>query len=197
MINKIISTICLTSASLLFFACTEEYKNRDFVGESFPEVNGIALDEKRWQLPQAWSGQQTLALLGYVQDSQFDIDRWLIGLDMRSVNVKVYELPTIKGMIPRMISERINEGMRSGIPDELWGGVITLYSDGDRLQRFTGNERPRNARVILVDDRGIVRFFTDRGFSVPSLNKLISTLQSTEKSTEKNSDKQPLNKSAP
>ena len=164
-------------------------------------MNGIALDEKRWQLPQAWSSQQTLALLGYVQDSQFDIDRWLIGLDMRSVNIKVYELPTIKGMIPRMISDRINEGMRSGIPDELWGGVITLYSDGDRLQRFTGNERPRNARVILVDDRGIVRFFTDRGFSVPGLNKLISTLQNTEKRSEKRSEKstkkQPLNKSDP
>ena len=115
-------------------------------------------------------------------NSQFDIDRWLIGLDMRSAKSKIYEIPTIKGMIPRMISARINEGMRSGIPSQLWGGVITVYKDGERIQRFTGNQQPRNARVLLTDREGRIRFFTDEGFSVPGLNRLLKALNELQSS---------------
>ena len=134
---------------------------------------GNTLCGKLWQIPKALVGTPNLLLLGYEQESQFDIDRWLIALDMRKVQIKLYEVPTIKGWIPRMISGRINEGMRSGIPKELWGAVITVYEDGERLQRFTGNVNPRNARIALLDKQGQVRFFHDQGFSVPSLNRLI------------------------
>ena len=75
-------------------------------------------------------------------------------------------------MFPRMFKTQIDEGMRSGIPRELWQGVITVYKDGDRVQSFTGNENPNNARVVLLDSLGKVIFFYDRGFSVAALNAL-------------------------
>ena len=71
-------------------------------------------------MPEHFKGKQTLLLIGYVQDSQFDIDRWLIGLDMTKTKVDVYELPTIAGMAPRMFQTFIDNGMRRGIPKELW-----------------------------------------------------------------------------
>ena len=154
-------------------SCSEEFQNINPVGKFFPNIQGNALDGKLWQLPKALAGQPSLLLLGYQQESQFDIDRWLIALDMRKVQVKLYEVPTIKGWVPRLISGRINEGMRSGIPKELWGAVITVYKDGERLQKFTGNINPRNARIILLGPQGQVRFFSDKGFAVPSLNQLI------------------------
>jgi hypothetical protein len=69
-----------------------------------------------------------------------------------------------------MFKPFINNGMRAGIPKELWKGVITLYKDGEAMQNFTGNESANNARVMLVNNKGIVEYFYDRGFSVSALN---------------------------
>jgi hypothetical protein len=117
-------------------------------------------------------GSNVVLLLGYEQDSQFDIDRWLIGLDMTETKIKAYEIPTIQGLLPRMFQSAIDDGMRKGIPKELWGGVITIYGDGAKVQKFTGNENPNNARVLLLDQMGKVVYFHDRGFSVQALNEL-------------------------
>lgn len=136
------------------------------------EASGESLEGDVVVMPQDFAGQQTLLLFGYVQDSQFDIDRWLIGLDMTQTQVAVYEIPTIKGMLPRMFKTFIDGGMRKGIPKELWKGVVTVYADGDKLQQYTGNQNPNNARVMLLDANGKVLYFYDRGFSVDALNAL-------------------------
>ena len=78
-----------------------------------------------------------------------------------------------------MFKTRIDSGMRSGIPKELWGGVITIYEDGAQVQKFTGNENPNTARVMLLDEDGRVAYFHDRGFSVPALNALRQCLVDT------------------
>lgn len=172
-----LSLLLVTTYLISTVGCSEPFKNRTPLGEAFPAISGEALDQKVWQLPSEWRGEPTVAILGYVQDAQFDIDRWLIGLDMTQTQVKVYEVPTVKGLIPRMIKGKINQGMRSGIPKPIWSAVITVYEDGERVQRFTGNERPRNARVLLLDSQGVIRFFTDEGFSVGGLNELRASLK--------------------
>ena len=68
------SSIWLAVISLgvaLSVSCSEPLKNRVPLGERFPEVTGEALDKRMWRIPQEWAGEPTLALLGYVQDSQF------------------------------------------------------------------------------------------------------------------------------
>lgn len=157
---------------LIIVGCATTYSNRNPVGKMFPDVGGQTLEENEVRLPEFFKGSKVILLLGYKMDSQFDIDRWLIGLDMTKTDAKVYEIPTIQGLFPRMFQTFIDEGMRSGIPKELWGGVITIYADGDRLQEFTGNENPNNARAILLDENGKILYFHDRGFSVQELNEL-------------------------
>ena len=161
----------------LCWSCSSPYPNQLPLKKTFPTVTGNSLSGKAWAMPKDFSGPQTLLILGYKQDSQFDIDRWLIGLDMKGAKVPTYEIPTIKGLFPRMFATKIDEGMRRGIPKELWKGVITVYKDGDTLQRFTGNTNPNNARVILLDNEGIIQFFYDGGFSVTALNQLIENLK--------------------
>lgn len=163
--------------TLLMFGCSATYVNRNPVGEMFPPVEGQALTKETLTLPDYFNGSNVALLLGYKQDSQFDIDRWLIGLDMSKTEVTVYEIPTIQGLFPRMFSTTIDNGMRSGIPKELWGGVITIYKGGAEVQEFTGNENPNNARVMLLDKNGRVIYFHDRGFSVPALNELREILK--------------------
>lgn len=164
-----LSTLLLT---LLLASCSQTYLNQQPLGQTFPSVMGEALDKNTYQLPEYFANRNVVLLLGYKQDSQFDIDRWLIGLDMTGTQADVYELPTIQGWLPRQLKGTINEGMRKGIPEELWNIVITVYQDGAELQKFTGNENPNNARVMLLDKTGQIRFFYDKGFSVSALKQL-------------------------
>ena len=159
--------ICLV---VLSAACSSKYPNKNVVGQQFPAVTGKNLEQATVSVPEAFGNQLTLLLLGYKQNSQFDIDRWLIGLDMTDTKIGVYELPTMQGMFPRMFSTMIDNGMRAGIPKPLWKGVITIYKDGNSIQAFTGNTNPNNARVALIDGNGIVQYFYDQGFSVAALN---------------------------
>lgn len=152
--------------------CSTKYTNQSVTGKAFPAVTGQTLEENTVNIPADFNKEVTLLLVGYKQNSQFDIDRWLIGLDMTETKVDVYELPTIQGLFPKMFSTFIDNGMRAGIPKPLWKGVITVYEDGDKVQAFTGNENPNNTRVLLLDKNGIIVYFYDEGFSVAALNEL-------------------------
>jgi hypothetical protein len=161
---------------LMFNACATTYPNRLPLGEAFPEVSGQSLAGEEKDIPAVFSGDTVILLIAYKMDSQFDVDRWLIGLDMHAVENKVYELPTIQGLFPRMFQTTIYNGMRKGIPKELWGGVITIYADGARVQEFTGNENPNNTRVIVLNEQGQIIYYHDRGFSVLALKELLRVL---------------------
>ncbi|MDJ0832970.1 MAG: hypothetical protein QNJ69_05570 [Gammaproteobacteria bacterium] len=165
---RIILCLCL----IFLTACSTQYPNQQLVGKQFPSITGQSLEQQELRIPEDFTGQNILFLIGYKQDSQFDIDRWLIGLDMTQTRIQAIELPTIQGMFPRMFKTQIDNGMRSGIPKELWKGVITVYRDGARVQEFTGNQNPNNARVVLLDGQGKIIYFYDRGFSVDALNDL-------------------------
>ena len=158
--------------SFVLSACSTTYQNQDIGGKTLPTMQGESLAQEVVQIPTDFSEPVTLLLVGYKQNAQFDIDRWLIGLDMTETEVPAYELPAIQGMLPRMFETQINNGMRKGIPKALWKGVITLYEDGEALQAFTGNENPNNTRVILINAQGKILYFYDSGFSVSALNAL-------------------------
>ncbi len=168
--------ILMSVVVLLLSACSTTYPNQQVTGQVFPSVSGESLAQTAMNFPEGVSVQVTLLLIGYKQDSQFDIDRWLIGLDMTQTQVAVYELPTIQGMFPRMFSTLIDNGMRAGIPKPLWKGVVTIYEDGEQVQAFTGNENPNNTRVILLNAEGKIIYFYDQGFSVAALNELRAKL---------------------
>ncbi|MGI2039250.1 hypothetical protein ACRN9Z_14415 [Shewanella frigidimarina] len=163
-------------AVVLLSACSTSYPNQAITGQDFPSVTGQTLEKESMAFPDDLQGKMSLLLIGYKQDSQFDIDRWLIGLDMTQTQVAVYEVPTIQGLFPRMFSPLINNGMRAGIPKPLWKGVVTIYKDGDQVQAFTGNENPNNTRVVLLNEQGKVIYFYDQGFSVDALNQLRALL---------------------
>lgn len=156
--------------------CTTQYANQTLTGQQFPSVSGESLEQNLVNIPEDFNGKTTLLLIGYKQNSQFDIDRWLIGLDMTNTEVDVYEIPTIQGLFPRMFSTVIDNGMRAGIPKSLWKGVITVYKDGEKVQKYTGNKNPNNARVVLLNEQGIVMYMYDNGFSVEALNQVRSLL---------------------
>jgi hypothetical protein len=161
-------------------SCQSSIPNRDVLGEGFPAVAGESLAGERIQLP-ARSGTSVL-LVGYAQDAQFDADRWIYGLLQAQLAARIVELPTIPGLFPRMASGWIDSGMRSGIPNEDWSSVVTVYGSAAKtIVDFTGNEKPRNIRVLLLDSEGRVRWFHDRGFSAAKLLELDGAIRALPK----------------
>ncbi|MDG2143406.1 MAG: hypothetical protein P8N31_07615, partial [Planctomycetota bacterium] len=98
---------------------------------------------------------------------------WLIGLLQATPTAMILEVPAVNGLFPSLIADTIDSGMRSGIPKEDWSSVVTIYGDSaSEIVEFTGNENPRNVRVVLLDSNGTVRWFHDRGFSAGKLLEL-------------------------
>lgn len=172
------STLPLLLLVLLLTACSSASPRRDPTGEMFPAVTGTSLQGHEVELPEAFAGAPVILLVGYLQETQFDIDRWLMGLLMADAPVPFYELPTIPGLAPTAISGWIDEGMRSGIPEEDWGAVVTCYgSDAEPIAELTGTDGGRNARVLLLDADGRVVWFHDRGFSARLALELVETAE--------------------
>jgi hypothetical protein len=158
-------------------SCSTTWPRRDPSGEVLPQVTGTSLADQPVTLPDVAAGEPLLLLIGYVQDAQFDLDRWLLGLDQLGWKTRTFEVPTLPGMLPRMFGNFIDEGMRGGIPEEDWAAVVTVYAEADKLAAFTGNEATRNGRILLLDGDGKVVFYHDRGYSVGSLKALVEARQ--------------------
>jgi len=153
------------------------------VGQVFPSVHGKSLAGKSITIPDDFHGGPAIIIIGYKERSQFDIDRWLLGLSTKKLDIPIYEVPSIVGFFPGLMSNGIDDGMRSGIPEEDWSQVVTIYEDADKIAKFTGNTNGRIGRVVLLDAEGKVSFFHDRGFSVGALGRLDNTLSGLDRNS--------------
>jgi hypothetical protein len=177
--NTILCSMTAMILVALFAGCGSAIPNRNVVSEVFPSVKGKNLDGVEKSLPDEFRGKKVILILGYEQNTQFDIDRWGIGFFTADLALPpVFEIPTIPGLIPSLFKESINSGMRSGIPKESWKDVITVYgSDGGMLTKWTGTEVARNCRVILLDENGKVLWMHDKGYGLPPLKSLLDLLK--------------------
>ena len=145
--------------------CTTALVNRDPTGETFPRVMGQSLEKQSIEMPTAFAGQPAVLLIGYQQATQFDIDRWMMGLMQAGINARMVEIPTIPGLLPSFTSRWIDDGMRSGIPREAWGTVVTLYgADAKPVAALTGTQQARLTRVIVLDAKGTIIWFDAKGY---------------------------------
>ena len=164
-------------APIVLASCQSPVPRRDPTGEMFPAVMGESLAGESIALPGSLAGSPALLLVGYKQNSQFDIDRWLLGVHQAGLKVQLLEVPTLPGLAARMASGFIDNGMRSGIPKEDWSSVVCVYGDAKKIVEFTGNENPMPGRLVLLDGDGRVVFFHDRGYSVGTLQKVQEKLE--------------------
>jgi hypothetical protein len=163
----------LLPLALLLAGCSSPLTNRDPVGEPFPSVRGESLEGTALELPEELAGAPAVLIVGYLQDAQFDADRWLFGLLQSETTLRILEVPAVRGWVPRLISGKIDQGMRDGIPPEDWASVVTVYGDADKVAQFTGTELGNNVRVFLLDSSGRVVWFHDRGYSAGVLLEML------------------------
>lgn len=175
--NIYVFVICL-----FIFGCSATISTpTDIKGKAFPQVKGQSLDKQIITIPDHYSGKDTVLLIGYEQKTQFDIDRWILGLLQAEVPVQIVEIPTIAGMMPQMVQSFINNGMRSGIPKEDWASVVTVYEDAPKIINAIGNERPQSAQVVLLNKNGEIVWSTNRGYSAGQVLELKKVVEKTGK----------------
>lgn len=75
--KRVIGIIALIS--LLSGCASYDYPSKVELGSPMITASGESLAGDPYVIPEAFSGQNTLLILGYIHKSQFDIDRWLIG----------------------------------------------------------------------------------------------------------------------
>ena len=171
---RILSLVAISVALVALAACSTSVPNRNPVGEPFPTVSGESLDGEAVTLPDALAGQPAVLLIGYKQETQFDIDRWLLGFAQTGLKAPILEVPTIPSLGASLASGFIDDGMRAGIPKEDWGIVVTLYGGAAKpVVALTGNENGNNARVMVLDAEGTVAWFHDRGYSTSKVLELV------------------------
>lgn len=189
----------MASAALLALALASTQScssvpRRDPTGERFPTVTGEALSGEEVTLPDDLLGSPAILMVGYTQDTQFDLDRWLTGLVLAKRagqfpdDLEVREVPTIANLFARMFGNAIDEGMRGGIPKEDWSAVVTVYGDGNSIVEFTGDEGGNNGRILLLDREGTVVWFHDRGFSAGKFSELLDALDAIDAPSTSDSD---------
>lgn len=141
-------------------------------GNVIPQFTGESLKKVSVTIPDELPDGLTVLLIAFTQDTQFDVDRWILGISQIGTPVSIFEIPTIAGLVPGMIANRINAGMRRGIPTEDWESVITVYDDAEKLQSFTGKDGRDVTRVALVKRSGEVLWFSDKGYSARLVQEL-------------------------
>tara|TARA_R110002072_G_scaffold10569_34_gene49267 strand:+ start:687 stop:1262 length:576 start_codon:yes stop_codon:yes gene_type:complete len=174
--------VAVTIAAFSFTSCNSTIPRRDPMGETFPAVQGESLEGQEVKLPDHVLGAPAVLLIGYKQNTQFDLDRWILGLMQAQTSVRILEIPTIPGLVPGMIAGTIDDGMRSGIPLEDWAAVVTLYGENaTRVSKWTGTEDGLNGRIVLLNAAGEVVWFHDRGYSAAHLLALDAFVRQLER----------------
>ncbi len=183
--RRSIRGMCLLLATLCLSACGATFPNRVPVGEHFPSVRGTSLTGRSHRVPDDFAGTPLLLFVGYEQKTQFDIDRWTLGVRQLKTPVRIVELPILLGFFPNLFSKQIDQSMRDGIPRQDWSSVVTVYEGGEIVQIFTGNENKNIARVLLLDVEGQVVWFSHDGYSATQMTALDEVVRALRRSLRK------------
>ena len=129
-------------------------------GEPMPALKGEFLTGRQAQLPDAASGRVAFVAIGFTYDSRFAVEAW-VGRFRQDFGdnpeAKFYEVPMIGGLA-RLGKWFIDSGMRKGTPRQDQENVVTVYGGTDLWKQRLGFHSPDAAYLLLLDQRGVVRW---------------------------------------
>lgn len=147
-------------------------------GQPLPPLQGEFLTGRKAVLPAAASGRVALVALGFTYDSRFAVEAWVnrfrkdFGANPR---LTFFEVPMIAGLA-RLGKWFIDGGMRRGTPRQDRENVITVYGGADPWKQRLDFQAPDAAYLILLDQRGIVRWRHSGSFDEPAYQALTNQL---------------------
>jgi ATPase complex subunit ATP10 len=152
------------------------------IGKRFPEVRAKSLAKFPVSIPEAAKNHITLIVVAFRQESQSQLDSWLVPFTEKygtREGFTFFEIPMISSgyKIMRFV---IDGGMRSGIPKNKHNHVVTMYGDTKRYKNELGLET-RYGYAFLLDKEGVIQW-QGRGTSTPeSLKELFELAEKLDK----------------
>ena len=152
------------------------------VGQVLPGLEGEFLTGRKVALPSASSGKVALVMLGFTYQSRVPVEAWggwFRNITGRDPGVTSFEVPMIGGLA-KLGKWFIDSGMRKGTPAELHEHVITVYSGSGDWKRRMGvsSANENDAFLILIDQKGIVRWLHHGAFDAARADDLMRVLRS-------------------
>jgi hypothetical protein len=66
--------------------------------------------------------------------------------------------------------------MRSGVPQDKWPSVVTLYEDAAKLRDFIGDNGRNLTHLVVLSSDGTVVWFNPNGYSEEAASELLGLL---------------------
>lgn len=147
---------------------------------TFPNVKGKNLHGDVVPFPEAFAAKAYhLCLIAFVRQQQNDVDTWLPKLEAlvaEREDLEFMELPTISRMNAFM-RWFIYRGMRSGIDNPVSRTrTITLHLNKEPFKKELGIEGEEEIVVVLVNDKGEVRWQSTGRWTQAKADALLETL---------------------
>ncbi|MEM7554407.1 MAG: hypothetical protein AAF378_09965 [Cyanobacteria bacterium P01_A01_bin.84] len=143
-------------------------KNKKDNTTVFPQVSGLNLQGKKFNLPGDFSAPYNVVLLAYSQGQQSDVNTWLPLLKQAETNLselRYYELPTLPQMNPAARAQ-LDQWMIDGIPDEEnRARTITLYLDVKAFNDVLNIDNTEEIQILLVTKEGKILWQEQGSFS--------------------------------
>lgn len=122
----------------------------------FPTLTGIDLMGVDRTIPETFDGKYNLIAVAFERGQQEIINTWITEadkLEASNENFKFYEIPVIY-KLNALWRTWINNGMRSGIPDENSRlRTITIYTERDKFLDFMKMNKD-TVYLLLLDQNG-------------------------------------------
>jgi len=148
----------------------------DPVGKRLPSISGETLSRLKVRFPDDLVGSPAVLLVAYRRGTQHDLDLWIEFLSLKAPQLVWYEVPTIPSLIWRPLAGWIDSGMRSGVPQDKWPSVVTLYEDAAKLRDFIGDNGRNLTHLVVLSSDGTVVWFNPNGYSEEAASELLGLL---------------------
>jgi len=125
-----------------------------------PQLSAETLSGKEVSLPGATAGRIAVFCVGFSHDSQSQVKHWRERIEKQFVDnpqIGVYSIAVLEDA-PKVVRGMIVHAMKSGVPIERRDRFLILYHNERQLKQATGFERSDAAYLLLIDQRGDIRW---------------------------------------
>lgn len=175
--------ILMIGICLMVTACIGAGENSRLTSngsQHFPSLIGIDLQGNQRTLPDAFAGTYNIIAVGFEREHQTPINTWIPTIDAlleKDNRLRFYEVPVIYEM-NALMRGWINNGMRSGIPDEIAREhTITVYTDRESFLSLMNMDAAHNY-TLLVDQSGKILWSAKGAMTDKAIAELKTAIQS-------------------
>ncbi|HEY6160176.1 MAG TPA: hypothetical protein VI112_03110 [Bacteroidia bacterium] len=167
--------------SLLFFSFRT---NSGVVGNLFPDISGITLDDKKISVPNNTKGKSTIIALAYSQDAEKELGTWtepaydkFIGkTEIMSYDVNLYFIPMFSGA-KASLAESAREKFKKENDPQLYPYVLIYKGDIEQYKNTLQMSKKESPYIFVLDKDGKIVYATSGAYTEAKMDEIEDHLE--------------------